>query len=117
MTFATYVRLHTLGADLIALPVFLVRCFPHSGIFVRRGAGIAEPRDLEGRRVALGEYRMSIAVWARGILSEDYGVDLRGIEWCTARAEPDLDVQDMRVRCSRKGLRWPSGSRWARSML
>jgi 4,5-dihydroxyphthalate decarboxylase len=97
MTLATYLRLHTEGADLIALPVFLVRCFPHSGIFVHSGSGIREPRDLEGRRVAVGEYRMSIAVWARGILSDDYGLDLGTIEWCTARPEPDLDPRELRV--------------------
>jgi len=91
MTFATYLRLHTEGADLIGLPVFVVRCFPHSGIFVRCDGGISEPRDLEGRRVGLGEYRMSIAVWARGILAADHGVDPRAIEWCTARPEPEVD--------------------------
>jgi len=97
MTFATFLRLHAQGADLIGLPIFLVRCFPHSGIFVHVDSGIQEPRDLEGRRVAAGEYRMSIAVWARGILNEDYGVDLRSIEWCTARAEQDLHPEGMRV--------------------
>jgi len=97
MTFATYLRLHAEGADLTALPVFLVRCFPHGGIFVSRASAIREPRDLEGRRVGLGEYRMSIAVWARGILHADYGLDLESVEWCTARPEPDLDPGAMRV--------------------
>jgi 4,5-dihydroxyphthalate decarboxylase len=40
---------------------------------------------------------MSIAVWARGILGEHHGVDLDAIEWCTARAEADLDVGGRRV--------------------
>ena len=97
MTFATYLRLHTGGADLIGLPVFVVRCFPHSGIFVRRGSGIREPRDLEGRRVGVGEYRMSIAVWARGILAADHGVDPRAIEWCTARREAAVDPAAGRI--------------------
>jgi len=97
MTFATFLRLHARGADVIGLPIFLVRCFPHGGIFVHASSGIREPRDLEGLRVAAGEYRMSIAVWARGILEEDHGVDLRTIEWCTARAEQDLDPEGMRV--------------------
>jgi 4,5-dihydroxyphthalate decarboxylase len=97
MTFATFLRLHEQGADLIGLPVFLVRCFPHGGIFVNRASGIREPCDLAGRRVAAGEYRMTIAVWARGILAEDHGVDLGSIEWCTARAERDLEPEGMRV--------------------
>lgn len=103
MTLATYLRLHVEGADLIAIPVFLVRCFPHSGIFVSSGSGIREPRDLEGRRVAAGEYRMSIAVWARGILSEDHDVDLSTIEWCTARAETDLDPGEQHVTLLAEG--------------
>ena len=97
MTLATSLRLHTEGADLVALPVFPVRCFPHGGIFAHSGSGIREPRDLEGRRVGLGEYRMSIAVWARGILGEDHGVELGSIEWCTARPETGLDPDALRV--------------------
>lgn len=97
MTFATFVRLIAGGADVIGIPVFLVRTFPHGGIFVHARSGIREPKDLEGRRVAAGEYRMSIAVWARGVLADDYGLDAATVDWCTARPEPDLDSGEFQV--------------------
>ncbi|MBI3988349.1 MAG: ABC transporter substrate-binding protein [candidate division NC10 bacterium] len=93
MTLATYTMLQAKGeAPYIAIPVFLARVFPHGGIFVNTKSGIEKPKDLEGKRVASGQYQMSIAVWARGILKQDYGVDLKAIDWYTARAEVGLDL-------------------------
>ena len=93
MTLATYTMLQSKGeAPYIAIPVFLARTFPHSGIFVNTKAGIKEPKDLEGKKVASGQFQMSIAVWARGILQHDYGVDPKTIEWYTGRAEVGLTL-------------------------
>ncbi|MFN3477015.1 MAG: ABC transporter substrate-binding protein [Candidatus Methylomirabilales bacterium] len=93
MTLATYTMLRVRKqAPFIAIPVFLARTFPHGGIFVNTKAGIKEPKDLEGKKVASGQFQMSIAVWARGILQHDYGVDLKTIEWYTGRAEVGLEL-------------------------
>lgn len=93
MTLATYTMLRGKGeAPFIAIPVFLARAFPHGGIFVNTKAGIKEPKDLEGKKVASGQFQMSIAVWARGILQHEYGVDPKTIEWYTGRAEVGLEL-------------------------
>lgn len=60
-----------------AIPVFVSRAFRHSGIYVRADAGIVTPKDLEGRVIGVPEYQMTMALWARGILQDDYGVDCR----------------------------------------
>ena len=60
-----------------AIPVFVSRAFRHSGIYVRADAGIATPKDLEGRLIGVPEYQMTMALWARGILQDDYEVDCR----------------------------------------
>ncbi|MPY71685.1 MAG: ABC transporter substrate-binding protein, partial [Alphaproteobacteria bacterium] len=57
----------------IAIPVFPSRVFRHGYIFINRNAGIATPKDLEGRRVGVQEYRQTAAVWIRGILAHEYG--------------------------------------------
>ncbi len=67
--------------DLIAIPVFPSRFFRHSGIFVNRNAGIERPQDLRGKRMGVPEYQMTAAVWARGALSDDYGVLPEEMEW------------------------------------
>ena len=65
----------------VALPIFPSRLFRHGYIFVNRRAGIAEPRDLEGKRVGIQEYRMSAALWIRGMLRDEHGVDCDSFRW------------------------------------
>ena len=65
---------------LVALPVFPSRVFRHSFIFVNCNR-IAEPKDLEGKRIGVALYTQTAALWIRGILAEQYGVDLSGITW------------------------------------
>ena len=45
----TYMIARALGAPFIALPIFLMRRFHHSGFVVRPDSGIKEPKDLEGK--------------------------------------------------------------------
>jgi len=80
----------------VAIPVFPSRVFRHGYIFVNRRAGIARPKDLEGRRVGVQEYRQTAAVWIRGILAREYGVDLDTIRWVeggvNAPRRPDAEM-------------------------
>jgi 4,5-dihydroxyphthalate decarboxylase len=64
-----------------ALPVFLSRVFRHSAIYIRTDRGIARPEDLRGKRVGVPEYQMTAALWARGLLEDEYGVRPSEIEW------------------------------------
>ena len=74
--FTYYLRtLELAGAPLIAIPVFPNRIFRHAAIFVNRDSGIAEPGDLRGRKVGeLHRYGHDAGIWAKGILSDEYGV-------------------------------------------
>ncbi len=65
----------------VALPVFPARVFRHGYIYVNRKAGIGAPKDLAGKRVGVALYTMTAAVWIRGLLAHDYGVDLSTIRW------------------------------------
>src|SRR5579863_9985916 len=60
----------------VAIPVFPSRVFRHGMICVRRDAGIERPKDLEGRRVGVPHFPMTAAVWIRGLLQHEYGIDL-----------------------------------------
>lgn len=82
MALTTYVVARAHGVRFTALPVFLVRGFHHGAIRVSRTGGIGGPKDLEGRRVGVNRgYTVTTGVWARGILAEEYGVDLDRIDW------------------------------------
>ena len=65
----------------VALPVFASRVFRHGFIFVNRKAGIHTPKDLAGKRIGVPLYTMSAAVWIRGLLKDEYGVDLSNVTW------------------------------------
>lgn len=69
--------------DYIAIPVFTSRAFRHASVYVNTDSGIQTPRDLEGKRVGIPEYQMTLVVWARGMLQDEYGVDFRKIKYRT----------------------------------
>jgi 4,5-dihydroxyphthalate decarboxylase len=75
----------TLGFS--AIPIFVKRMFRHSYIYVNRRAGIREPRDLAGKRIGVQTWFTTTAMWGRGLLADDYGVDLASIKWTVEKAE------------------------------
>jgi 4,5-dihydroxyphthalate decarboxylase len=83
-SFAQYVALRGRGdTSVIAIPVFPSRVFRHGSIFVAQD-DLSAPADLEGKRVGVPEWVQTAGVWARGILAEEYGVELASIEWVQA---------------------------------
>jgi len=72
--------------DLVGIPVFTSRCFRHSAIYVNGKSNIVRPQDLAGKRVGVLSYVNTAAVWVRGILRDDYGVQPDHIKWMESRA-------------------------------
>jgi 4,5-dihydroxyphthalate decarboxylase len=90
----TYLMIHERDdPEVIAIPAFPHRRFRHGYIFVNTGRGIREPKDLDGRRVGIRTWQTSAGVWARGILQDDHGVDLRSITW-VAQDEEDIPLPE-----------------------
>jgi 4,5-dihydroxyphthalate decarboxylase len=82
MAISTYICARAHGKRMTAIPVFLVRAFHHGAILVNTKAGIRTPKDLEGKRVGVNRgYTVTTGVWARGVLQEEHGVDLKKITW------------------------------------
>jgi 4,5-dihydroxyphthalate decarboxylase len=65
----------------LALPVFTSRAFRHRCIYIRTDRGIDGPKDLEGKLVGLPEYQVTVALWVRGILQDEYGVDFKKLRY------------------------------------
>jgi 4,5-dihydroxyphthalate decarboxylase len=83
-----YISLHGAGdGPFVAIPVFPSRVFRHGYIFVNTRSGIRTPKDLEGRRVGLPLYTQTAAIWARGHLQHQFGVDLSAIRWVQGAVE------------------------------
>jgi 4,5-dihydroxyphthalate decarboxylase len=85
LSFGKYISLASRGdAPMVAIPVFPSRVHRHSAIYVRRDAGIKQPKDLEGRSVGIPEWAQTAGIYVRGFLAERYGVDLGKIHWLQA---------------------------------
>lgn len=69
------------GTGYIGIPVFLSRIFRHSAIYVRKDRGIRAPADLRGKRVGVPTYQMTAALWARGMIKDDFGVGYTEMNW------------------------------------
>lgn len=81
MSSAQYVSRRAAGDDrVIALPIFTSRMFRHSAIIVRRDR-IKSPEDLRGARMGTPEWTLSACVWARGMLSDMYGIGAADMTW------------------------------------
>jgi 4,5-dihydroxyphthalate decarboxylase len=94
MALTTYICAREHGVKFTALPIFLVRGFHHAAIFRNVKAGIKAPKDLEGRKVGVNRgYTVTTGVWARGILQDEYGVDLSKITWVLSGDEHVADYR------------------------
>jgi ABC-type nitrate/sulfonate/bicarbonate transport system substrate-binding protein len=111
MALTTYLCARAHGKRFTAVPAFLVRAFHHGAILVNRRAGIAGPRDLEGRRIGVNRgYTVTTGVWARGVLQSEYGVDLSRVTWVlsgdehVAEYRPPANVVTMDKGCRMEDL-------------
>ena len=85
LSFAKYASLISQGdTSLTAIPVFPSRIFRHSSVYVRRDGRVKTPEDLAGKRIGLPEWAQTAAVYSRGFMAHQYGIDLTGIDWVQA---------------------------------
>jgi 4,5-dihydroxyphthalate decarboxylase len=72
----------------VAIPAFPSRSFRHAAIYVGEKSGIHEPKDLIGKRVGeLFAYGHDAAIWARGILADEYGVPIDSVTYHVGRLD------------------------------
>jgi 4,5-dihydroxyphthalate decarboxylase len=86
MSFSTLMMAKAGGDDRwVGLPIFTTRKLFHTEILVRRAAGIERPQDLRGKRVAVPEYQQTAALWTRGALEHEFGVEPKDMEFWMER--------------------------------
>jgi len=84
--------------SLTAIPVFPSRIFRHSSIYVRCDGPVHVPSDLVGRRAGLPEWAQTAAVYSRGFLMHQFGLDLSSIEWVQAGVNEPGRIEKVEVR-------------------
>src|SRR6266852_2905184 len=83
MAIVTYLMAKSFGKPMVLLPNVVLARFQHAYAVYRAELGNLQPRDLEGRRVGIRSFTTTTGAWLRGILANDYGVDLNAINWVT----------------------------------
>ena len=90
LSMASYVLARDRGvARYTAIPAFPHRRMRHSFFLVNADSGVKRPKDLEGQKVGLRTLQNTASLWMRGILQDEYGVDLASITWVT---QDDEDI-------------------------
>ena len=98
ISMAKYVSMISQGdTTFVALPVFPSRVPRHSSIYIRRDGPVRKPADLNGKKIGLPEWAQTAAVYSRGLLARQYGVDLSSIEWIQAGVEQAGRIEKVKL--------------------
>jgi 4,5-dihydroxyphthalate decarboxylase len=81
MAIATYIQAKAYGKPLVLLPATIMGRFQHGTILYNAARGTLTPADLPGKRVGVRSYSQTTVTWVRGILANEYGVDLDRVHW------------------------------------
>ena len=80
MAIMTFLVAKAFGKPYRLLPFVVMARYQHPYLVTTRALS---PKDLEGKRVGVRSYSVTTGAWIRGILADDYGVDLSKIRWIT----------------------------------
>jgi 4,5-dihydroxyphthalate decarboxylase len=83
LAIVTYLQAKAYGKPYILLPAPVVARGQHHTLAYNRERGHLRPGDLVGKRVGVRAYSVTTGVWVRGILQEQFGVDIDKIHWVT----------------------------------
>src|SRR6195256_1271163 len=79
----TFLQAKHYGKPYVLIPATMVGRGQLHTIAYNPERGHLGPGDLNGKTIGVRAYTQTTGVWVRGILAEDYGVDLGSIKWVT----------------------------------
>lgn len=94
LAIVTYLVALAHGKPYVLLPTVIMSRFQHPFIVYNAARGELSPQDLAGKRVGIRSYSVTTVTWLRGILADDYGVDLSSIKWLTFEDPHVLEFRD-----------------------
>ena len=83
MALVTYLQAVAYNKGLKLLLAAMLARFQHGAVLYNAERGTLSPADLPGKRIGVRSYSQTTAVWMRGILSNDDGIDLSRVQWVT----------------------------------
>jgi 4,5-dihydroxyphthalate decarboxylase len=98
MAVVTYLMAKSFGKPMVLLPSVVVARFQHGHALYNAKSGTLTPADLNNKRVGIRSFTTTTGAWLRGILANDYGVDLNSINWVTFEDAHVAEFRDTTVR-------------------
>jgi len=83
MALVTYLQGKIYNKGLRLLPAAMLARFQHGTMLFNAERGKLGPSDLAGRRIGVRSYSQTTGAWIRGILENDYQVDMSRVQWVT----------------------------------
>ena len=83
LAIVTFLQAKAYGKPYVLLPTPISGRFQHHCAGYNVDFGHMVPKDIEGKRVGVRTYTQTTALWIRGILRHEYGVDLDKVTWMT----------------------------------
>ena len=83
MAIVTYLIAKAHNKPMVLLPAAVMGRFQHDYALYNRSHAPLTPSDLAGKRVGIRSFTTTTGAWIRGILANDYGVDLDRVRWIT----------------------------------
>lgn len=83
LAIVTFLMARSFGKPMVLLPNVVVARSQHGYALYNGKRGTLKPVDLNGKRVGIRSFTTTTGAWLRGILANDYGVDLDSIDWVT----------------------------------
>lgn len=81
LALVTYLQAKEHHKGVKLLPAAMLARFQHGTVLHNVERGRLSPSDLRGKRIGVRSYSQTTAVWMRGIIENDYGVDLSRVQW------------------------------------
>ena len=100
MAIVTYLMAKSFGKPMVLLPNVVVARFQHAYALYNAKLGTLQPADLNGKRVGIRSFTTTTGAWLRGILANDYGVDLNSIHWVTFEDAHVAEFRDTTKRAA-----------------
>ncbi len=83
MALVTAIQAKAYDKGLKLLPAAMLARFQHGAVLHNAERGPLTPAELPGKRVGVRSWSQTTGVWMRGILQNDYGVDMARVQWVT----------------------------------
>lgn len=83
LAIVTFLQAKAYGKPYVMLPTPISGRFQHHCAGFNIDFGHLDPKDIEGKKVGVRTYTQTTALWIRGILRHEYGVDLDKVTWMT----------------------------------